>query len=134
MRAKQGFTLVELAVVIAIIAILAAVAVPRFSNITDGANQALARDFASQLTSAASIFTAAQMRVPTGFTDFVTNTSPIPANSAFTISVSGLGNSASPCSVAATAITCAGTFGPNVASGTVVYSWNNGQITHNITD
>ena len=37
---KRGFTIVELVIVIAVIAILAAVLIPTFSNIVDKANQA----------------------------------------------------------------------------------------------
>jgi prepilin-type N-terminal cleavage/methylation domain-containing protein len=69
----KGFTLIELAVVIAIIAILASVAIQRFSNLTAGAERAVAENFGTQLNTAAATFMAANARQPTGYTDFVTN-------------------------------------------------------------
>ena len=44
---KKGFTMVELVVVIAVIAILAAVLIPTFSNITEKANKSAAMQEAS---------------------------------------------------------------------------------------
>ncbi|SRR5579883_1109693 len=50
--AVQGFTLIELVMVIAIIAILAAIAIPKFINITSNAEQAATMAVAGALSSA----------------------------------------------------------------------------------
>ncbi len=124
--ASSGFTLVELAVVIAIVAILAAVAVPRLVDSTRAAERSVALDFVSQLNSAAAMYTAAQMATPNGFNDFVKQT-PIVAADDQTISLQTLGDGS--CTVAAATITCATAF---TDLGAVTYTWTNGAITHNV--
>ncbi len=46
-KMKKGFTIMELVIVIAVIAILAAVLIPTFSNITENANESAAMQEAS---------------------------------------------------------------------------------------
>lgn len=51
-RHNKGFTLIELVVVIAILGILAAVALPRFINVTDDAHESAVRGVGGALASA----------------------------------------------------------------------------------
>ncbi|MBW6394842.1 MAG: prepilin-type N-terminal cleavage/methylation domain-containing protein [Thermus sp.] len=64
MKAK-GFTLIELAIVIVIIGILVAIAVPRFVDLTGQANQANVDATAASVRSAYAIATVQAKGVPT---------------------------------------------------------------------
>ena len=128
--ASKGFTLIELAIVIAIIAILASVAIPRFANMTDNANGAVAQAFVSQLNTASATFMASNARPPANFAEFVstgTELSGADVNAGRTIALPKQPNSNAAACTRGGNITCA--FGGDI--GTVTYTLANGQITCN---
>jgi prepilin-type N-terminal cleavage/methylation domain-containing protein len=66
---KSGFTLIEIMIVIAIIGILAAMAVPHFKNVRERAKQSKCFEFTSLLSRTADLYAIEQRSLPKNVED-----------------------------------------------------------------
>ena len=78
---KKGFTLIELMIVIAIIALLAAVAVPKFTGATDAAKKSNVLANLTTLRTSIAMFQVRNGRFPVVGTDFTNNSATVSTGS-----------------------------------------------------
>ncbi|MCS6267023.1 MAG: prepilin-type N-terminal cleavage/methylation domain-containing protein [Vampirovibrio sp.] len=73
-KKQKGFTLIELAIIIAIIGIMSAVAVTQFIDLTGNAEEAVLSDYLQKLNTGVASYMAATGHRPDDFEDFIAAT------------------------------------------------------------
>ncbi|MGE0199693.1 MAG: prepilin-type N-terminal cleavage/methylation domain-containing protein [Candidatus Melainabacteria bacterium] len=113
-----GFTLIEVAVVIAIIAILAAIGITRLTTLQAEAELATVDDFIRAVRSAHAIYISENQTTPNTFNDFVTTG---PAVGKMTISTQKFGHGG--CTPSGTQLICQATDFPALAKKGVIVTF-----------
>jgi len=129
-KKQKGFTLIELAIIIAIIGIMSAVAVTQFIDLTGNAEEAVLSDYLQKLNTGVASYMAATGHRPDTFADFVANT-PAALSPGTGLNIALLTNRAGTvlCSPAATAPTTLTCDQAALRARTAVYTLNAGAIT-----
>jgi type II secretory pathway pseudopilin PulG len=128
-KARTGFTLIELAIIISIIGIMAGVAITQFVDLTGSAEEATLKDYLTKLNTGVASFMAAKGYRPTQFSDFAAPKASLNPANGVTVPVLEKSDGTPVCTIAATVLTCDG-----YRSRKGVYTYASGAITLAVTN
>jgi prepilin-type N-terminal cleavage/methylation domain-containing protein len=136
---NKGFTLIELAIVIALLSILASLAIQKMADLQSSAERATAQDFLSSLNSGLGLYNARMLKNPPGgFSNFVSSdpahmTQAPAGDNFYTVITATMGPNAKngqQCTVSNTQVDCTAAFNRINVS----YSFTNDVVTASITE
>jgi type II secretory pathway pseudopilin PulG len=121
---KNAFTLIELAIILAIIGVMSAVAITQMMDLTGSAEEALFEDYLQKLNTGVAQYMVSQGHRPDNFSDFVGGNLDVANGITVPLLVSKSGDDI--CQAAGTTtMTCSG---PGVRSRNATYTLTSGTI------